>query len=200
MSSFRAIESSSRRWLWPHLAAMGILLTGQSAAWAEPASTSPVKSDAPQPVSVSQIEAARALRHRLLADPHRPTYHIVVPEGVCGPVDPNGAIFWKGRYHLMYIVQTSKGHCWAHVSSQDLVHWRQHPLALEPGEGDQGIFSGGAALDKNGVPTITYWGLGKPRGVCIATSTDENLDRWTKSPHNPLIRETGFGFTVARDA
>lgn len=137
--------------------------------------------------------ATRQLREKLLKDPYRPTYHLVTPEGLCGPFDPNGAIFWKGRYHLMYIVQTEKGHCWAHVSSIDLLHWRYHPLALEPGDGDKGIFSGGAALDKNGVPTITYWGLGNPRGICIATSTDDNLDRWTKSPHNPVIRETQLG-------
>ncbi|HEY3321911.1 MAG TPA: glycoside hydrolase family 32 protein [Planctomycetota bacterium] len=142
------------------------------------------------------IENARQLREKLLRDPHRPTYHIVAPEGVCAPFDPNGALYWKGRYHLMYIVQTEKGHCWAHISSKDLVYWRQHPLALQPGEGDEGIYSGGAALDKNGVPTITYWGLGKPRGICIATSTDENLDVWTKSPHNPVIKETQHGLAV----
>jgi beta-fructofuranosidase len=142
----------------------------------------------------------RELREKLLKDPHRPVYHFVTPEGICRPFDPNGALFWKGRYHLMYIIQTEKGHCWAHVSSTDLLHWRQHPLALEPGEGDSGIFSGGAALDKNGVPTITYWGLGNPRGICLATSTDDNLDRWTKSPHNPVIRETQLGLTVVPPA
>ncbi|MFH1918728.1 MAG: glycoside hydrolase family 32 protein, partial [Planctomycetota bacterium] len=120
-------------------------------------------------------------------------YHFVSPAGVCHPFDPNGAIFWKGRYHLMYIFQNEKGHCWGHVSSTDLLHWRHHPPALEPGEGDMGIFSGGASLDKNGVPTITYWGLGNPRGICIATSTDDLIETWTKSPHNPVIRETAPG-------
>lgn len=141
------------------------------------------------------IKHSRELRARLLADSHRPVYHIVTPEGLCGPFDPNGAIFWKGLYHLMYIVQTDDGHCWAHISSKDLVHWRTHSLALEPGEGDEGIFSGGAALDKNGIPTITYWGLGNPRGICIATSTDKFLENWTKSSHNPVIRETQHGLT-----
>jgi len=142
------------------------------------------------------IQPARALREKLQKDPHRPGYHIVAPEGLCGPFDPNGALFWKGRYHLMYIIQTQKGHCWAHISSRDLVHWRHHPLCLEPGEGDRGIFSGGAFLDRNGTATITYWGLGDDRGICIATSTDDGLDRWTKSPHNPVIRQTGFGYAA----
>jgi beta-fructofuranosidase len=143
------------------------------------------------------IQPTRQLRVKLLEDPHRPGYHFVTPEGLCGPFDPNGALFWKDRYHLMYIFQNEKGHCWGHVSSKDLLHWRQHPPALEPGEGDAGIFSGGASLDKDGVPTITYWGLGGPRGICLATSTDELLETWTKSPHNPVIRETAHGLTVA---
>ena len=112
------------------------------------------------------IESARALRRVLLEDRHRPTYHITTPEGVCAPFDPNAALFWKGRYHLMYIVQTPKGHCWAHVSSVDLVHWRHHRLALEPGGIDTGIFSGGIGIDRNGVPTIMYWGLGEgPKSI-----------------------------------
>ena len=52
------------------------------------------------------ISASRALRAKLLGDPHRPGYHVVTPEGVCAPFDPNGALFWNGRYHLHTIVQT----------------------------------------------------------------------------------------------
>jgi len=143
------------------------------------------------------IQSTRKLRAKLQADPYRPGYHIVTPEGLCGPFDPNGALFWEGRYHLMYIIQTEKGHCWAHISSRDLVHWRHHPVALEPGGADDGIFSGGAFVDKNGVPTITYWGLGNPCGICVATSTDDELERWTKSPHNPVIRETARRWSTA---
>ena len=145
------------------------------------------------------IDSTRKLRDILLQDRHRPTYHLTAPEGVCAPFDPNGALFWKGRYHLMVIVQTEKGHCWAHVSSKDLVHWRHHPLALEPGGVDTGIFSGGAFVDKNGVPTITYWGLGEQAGICLATSSDDNLDCWTKSPHNPVIHQTEHGLTIGPD-
>ncbi len=139
---------------------------------------------------------ARTLREKYLRDPHRPGYHWVVPEGVHSPVDPNGALFWNGRYHLCYIYQNEGRHLWGHVSSVDLVHWRQHAPALVPGEGDEGIFSGGAFIDLNGVPTITYWGLGKPGGICIATSTDPELERWTKNPHNPVIRETACGLAI----
>ncbi len=145
------------------------------------------------------INNARAFRQHLLQDPHRPGYHFVAPEGRCAPFDPNGALFFKGRYHLMYIYQGPTGHAWGHASSTDLVHWRHHGPSLEPGEGDEGIFSGGVFVDRQGVPTITYWGLGKPRGICIATSTDDDLEHWAKSPHNPVIQETHWGYTVQNE-
>ena len=145
----------------------------------------------------AMIDHARALRERYLADPYRPGYHFMVPEGVHSPVDPNGALFWHGRYHLCYIYQHAGKHYWGHTSSVDLVHWRHHPPALGPGEGDDGIFSGGAFIDRDGVATITYWRLGKPDGIAIATSTDPNLDHWTKSPHNPVLPSTQFGWAEA---
>jgi len=150
------------------------------------------------------ITNTRAMHEKLLRDPCRPGYHFVSPSGRCAPFDINACIFWKGRYHIFYIFQNEKGHCWGHASSLDLVHWRHHPTALEPVEKERGtysgrallsgIFSGGAFIDKQGVPTITYWGLGS--GVCIATSTDDELEVWTNSPHNPVIRETRHGYAV----
>jgi len=130
------------------------------------------------------IADARSLRAKLLSDPHRPVYHLVSPEGICHPFDPNGAIFWRGKYHLMYIVQHG-GHCWGHATSIDLLHWRFLPLALTPGGGDTGIFSGGAFLSQAGQPTIIYHGCGV--GNCIATAKDEQLIEWQKLPTNPIV-------------
>jgi hypothetical protein len=39
-------------------------------------------------------------RRKLAADPHRPIYHYVNPEGTLN--DPNGLCFWQGRWHLFY--------------------------------------------------------------------------------------------------
>ncbi|MBI2297917.1 MAG: glycosyl hydrolase family 32, partial [Armatimonadetes bacterium] len=76
----------------------------------------------------------RGHRNRLLADPHRPVWHLCSPEGTAMPFDPNGALYWNGRYHLFHIYQhpglPHGGHCWAHVSSADLLHWRWHRTAL----------------------------------------------------------------------
>lgn len=149
------------------------------------------------------IRSARRLRDKLLRDPHRPTYHFVAPEGTAMPFDPNGCLYWRGRYHLFYIFQDQDlphgGHCWGHASSADLLHWRHHPTALAPmpGDPDIGIFSGNGFINKHGVPTLMYFGI--EAGICIATSEDDNLDHWTKHPANPVIpiaREGDAGFGV----
>ena len=52
---------------------------------------------------IGLIQGQREFRDVLLEDPYRPTYHFVNPEGRGMPFDPNGAIFWEGKYHLCYI-------------------------------------------------------------------------------------------------
>ncbi len=137
------------------------------------------------------VRSARQFRQHLLSDPHRPRYHFVVPEGRAMPFDPNGCLFWKGRYHLFYIFQDPDlpkgGHCWGHALSRDLLHWVHHPTALAPREGDPdvGIFSGNGLVNGDGVPTLIYFGI--DAGICIATSTDDDLEVWEKSPANPVI-------------
>jgi len=133
------------------------------------------------------VSGQRQFREKLLSDPHRPKYHFVSPEGRCMPFDSNGAIYWQGKYHLCYIFQDHRGHCWGHVSSKDLLHWRWHSPALAPAPGDvdRGIFSGNCFVNKQGQATMLYHGVGA--GNCIATSAEPELDRWTKLSSNPII-------------
>jgi beta-fructofuranosidase len=139
------------------------------------------------------IYSMQLYRAKLLNDKYRPTYHFAIPEGVANPFDPNGSIYWQGRYHLFYIFQPyrpregHRGDAWAHISSHNLVHWRFHPTALKPGEDDPeiAIYSGNTFLDKIGRPTIMYQGLGA--GNCIARSLDDDLNQWQKSEYNPVI-------------
>jgi len=133
------------------------------------------------------VSGQRQFREKLLSDPHRPKYHFVSPEGRCMPFDSNGAIYWRGKYHLCYIFQDHRGHCWGHVSSKDLLHWRWHnpALAPAPGDVDRGIFSGNCFVNKQGQATMLYHGVGA--GNCIATSAEPELDRWIKLPSNPII-------------
>ncbi len=153
------------------------------------------------PATPADIEVARAFRARLLADPYRPAFHFVFPEDDGRPGDPNGAFYANGRYHLMYLYnRTGVGFVWGHASSKDLLHWRHHPDAIGPGEGDEGCFSGGAFVDRDGRAILSYWGLWATRGICLAFSDDNQYERWTKSPANPVIRSTESGLTETRDA
>ncbi len=130
--------------------------------------------------------ANRAFREKLLRDPFRPGYHFVTPEGRCMPFDPNGAIYWKGRYHLFYIFQDARGHNWGHVSSTDLFHWRHHPTGLV-----SGMFSGNCFINKDGRPTICYHQVGQ--GNAMAVALDDELNEWQKLESNPITPKTQPG-------
>lgn len=141
-------------------------------------------------VADAPAENARALRERILSDPARPGYHFVMPEGVAMPFDPNGAIYWKGRYHLFYIFQDTRlgkrSDHWGHMSSTDLFHWRHHPTGLL-----DGMYSGNCFLNKEGVPTICYHQRGK--GNAMAVALDEDLNAWKKLDSNPITPRTEEG-------
>jgi beta-fructofuranosidase len=135
-------------------------------------------------------ETARALREKILSDPSRPGYHFVIPEGVGMPFDPNGAIYWKGRYHLFYIFQDTRSgtddHHWGHVSSTDLFHWRHHPTGLVGG-----MFSGNCFINTDGRPTMCYHQVGQ--GNAMAVAVDDDLNEWRKLDTNPITPETSEG-------
>jgi len=135
------------------------------------------------------IGAVRRLRAKLLANQYRPKYHVVSPEGSSIPFDPNGAIYYKGRYHLFYIFQDEGIHKWGHISSHDLLHWIQHPTALSPDDQspEEGIFSGSAfTLMEDGTPLLMYHGVNA--GNCVAIADDASLNTWTKMPANPIVK------------
>jgi beta-fructofuranosidase len=123
--------------------------------------------------------------------------------------DPNGPLYWNGRWHLFYQHNPDAPAwgrpCWGHVSSTDLVTWHRHPIALAPSDGwldGDGCWSGCARV-VGGVPTIYYTGVVghtddiRIESVMRATPADENLVTWIKDPA-PVIKgpaegaDTGF--------
>lgn len=152
------------------------------------------------PVPKNVIRDTRLFRERLLSDPYRPAYHFCIPDGNGMPGDPNGAFFANGRYHLMYLYNREEsGFCWGHISSTDLLHWRHHPDAIGPGDGDEGCFSGGAFVDTDGSAYLTYWMLWGARGIGMARSLDPSFNRWRKFESNPVIRSSEWGVTEMTD-
>lgn len=125
---------------------------------------------------------------------NRPQYHLAPPANWLN--DPNGLIEWNGTYHAFY--QYNPGgpyhHTihWGHATSDDLLHWEDHPVALTPdpdGPDRDGCWSG-CTVDDDGTARILYTGgRGGRQLPCLATATDETLDVWTKHPENPVVTE-----------
>ena len=130
--------------------------------------------------------------------------------------DPNGPIWWKGKYHLFYQLNPHAAvwgdmH-WGHAVSTDMIHWRHEPTALAPtpgGPDSEGCFSGSAVV-MNGTPTFIYTGVrNAPPGLAtlddghsrfietqlLATAEDDSLLRWKKL-EAPVIAAPPAGMTV----
>jgi len=138
-----------------------------------------------------------ASRELLARDAHRPRYHFLPPANWMN--DPNGLIHWRGRYHLFYqhnpLAPVFGPIHWGHVLSDDLVHWRDLPIALSPtpgSEDESGVWSG-CAVDADGTATVLYTAMRKRADgsrselPCLATSSDDDLRAWRKYPANPVI-------------
>ena len=127
-----------------------------------------------------------ASRQRQAADPYRPLYHYVNPEGPSN--DPNGFCYWQGRYHLFYqqYPPEDRRQHWGHACSEDLVYWRDLPIAIYPGI-EEKCYSGSALVEDDRVLACYH---GTRAGTMIATSSDPLLLNWDKIPGNPVIPET----------
>lgn len=122
-------------------------------------------------------------RRRLAADPYRPAYHYVNPEGMLN--DPNGLCCWQGRYHLFYQAyppEDPRQH-WGHAVSKDLVHWVDLLLAIYPGI-EKHCFSGSTLVERDRVIAMYH---GTHAGNMVAVSSDPLLLNWEKIPGNPVI-------------
>ena len=124
-----------------------------------------------------------ASRERLAIDPARPLYHFSPPENYMN--DPNGLCHWGGMYHLFYQFRPDgiDNVHWGHSVSEDLVHWKDLPLALYPDQ-ENDCFSGQILVEDDRV-IATYHGTGA--GNAIATASDPLLLNWQKHTSNPVI-------------
>ncbi len=125
------------------------------------------------------------------------TYHLIHPgPGGAFPGDPNCAFYWKGKYHLHYIYNHD-GVNFAHVSSDDLVHWKWQPTTLTQRIIGHGMFSGTGFFTKEGQPAIIYHGWGSGRNQ-LAIAQDDKLETWGKSyPLEPKINPGQDGDKIA---
>jgi fructan beta-fructosidase len=135
--------------------------------------------------------------------------HFKAPRGWIN--DPNGLVYFNGRYHLFYQhypegLTWGPMH-WGHAVSSDLNQWQHKPIALEPDA--QGMcFSGSAIVDWNDdsglfdgqAGLIAFYTAhrdkedfdrGYEQDQCIAYSSDSG-ETWTKYSNNPVLSNPGF--------
>ncbi|WP_348622660.1 GH32 C-terminal domain-containing protein [Paenibacillus peoriae] len=146
-------------------------------------------------------------RTPLLLDRHRPQYHVSPPAHWMN--EPHAPIYFDGQYHLFYQHNPHGPFFhqihWGHWVSQDLVHWRDLPVALAP-EKDQlapdGIWSGSASYDADGLPVLFFTAgndsASPNQSVALARSTytlDGNPDlvHWVKHPEPLIVQKKGMG-------
>ena len=130
-----------------------------------------------------QLERFAASRARMAGDPHRPIYHYVNPEGSLN--DPNGLCFWQGRWHLFYQAyppEDPRQH-WGHAVSDDLIHWRDLPIAIYPNP-EEKCFSGTTYVEDDRVIAMYH---GTMVGSMVAVSSDPLLLNWDKVTGEAVI-------------
>ena len=126
-------------------------------------------------------------------DFHRPTYHFLPAANWMN--DPNGVVQWQGRYHLFfqynpYGAYHANMH-WGHAVSDDLLHWRELPIAITPtpNSPDQGGIWSGCVVNNDGTPVAFYTGANDDYTLqvqCLAEGNDD-LTIWEKFEGNPVL-------------
>jgi len=127
--------------------------------------------------------------------------------------DPNGMVYFNGIYHLFFQYYPAASvwgpmH-WGHAISEDLVHWKQLPIAIYPDKLGY-IFSGSVVVDS---ANTSGFGIGgKPPLVAIFTQHDTAGEHahtdtfqnqsiaysndggmtWVKYNGNPVLKNPGI--------
>lgn len=123
------------------------------------------------------------------SDAQRPRYHAMPPRAWTN--EPHGLVRWRGQYHLFYQKNANGpywGHIhWGHMTSPDLLHWTEQPMALtpEPGPDSEGCWSGSAIVANDKIVLVYTGGDGKRASICMASSEDGL--HFTKHRGNPVI-------------
>lgn len=133
----------------------------------------------------------------------QPSLHFTPPLGWMN--DPNGLIFFKNEYHLFYQYHPYETKWnqmyWGHATSDDLIKWRDLPIALAPCEeyendSEGGCFSGTALVHEDKL-FLFYTAVTKNKGgdliqkQCVAMSEDGL--HFTKYENNPIIQVDNLG-------
>lgn len=127
--------------------------------------------------------------------------------------EPHAPVYYNGMYHLFYQQNMSGSYWrnigWGHLVSTDMVNWTPVKEAITPTEDSivpDGVWSGGATLDKNGVPLLFFTagndaygeveGLISNQNIGVAYPadlSDPNLTDWVICDELAIIQQAGQG-------
>lgn len=165
-------------------------------------------------ITVPEIEFSEIwLQNILTGDYTRPQFH-------GGPYqfwmnEPHAPIYYNGMYHLFYQANMTGSYwrniCWGHLVSTDMVSWKPVKEAIVPTEDSvvpDGVWSGGATLDANGVPLLFFTagndsfrneeGLISNQNIGVAYPadlSDPELTDWIICKDLAIIQKSGQGRT-----
>lgn len=134
----------------------------------------------------------------------RPAFHFTAAEGWIN--DPLGVTWKDGQYHLFYQYvpgrTTWASNChWGHATSPDMIAWTEQGVAVAPGDGDDGVWSGSIVTGTDGAATMFYTSVTEPDlgigTVRSATPDSDSWDSWTKG--GKLMTAPDLGVVAYRD-
>lgn len=131
-------------------------------------------------------------KKRFQGDYLRPIFHAIPNSAWTN--ESYGLIYFNQKYHLFFQKNPNGPYLyfmhWGHLSSSDLINWKEEKIALAPGANLEsfGIWSGCSILDKTGFPQFFYTGVnGNWASINKAISIDSSLIELKKSDLNPII-------------
>ena len=126
--------------------------------------------------------------------------------------EPHAPLYYNGVYHLFFQSNSFgpywRGISWGHLVSPDTVRWRPVKDAIVPEEGGvcpDGVWTGGATLDKNGVPVLFFAaanydyaakGMISNQNIGVAWPADladPELTDWVVSDALAIVQQPGQG-------
>jgi levanase/levanbiose-producing levanase len=159
----------------------------------------------------SRLDAARPETVPTETSRFRPAVHFTARDTWLN--DPNGLVFLDGLYHLFF-QNNPYGNVWGnmswgHATSDDLLHWTEHPVAIACDETED-IFSGSVVVDHGNtsgfgtadapalvaIYTSAYKAASEHNGTqaqSLAYSADAGMT-WRKYEGNPVLSRNSAHF------
>lgn len=147
----------------------------------------------------------------------RPLIHFTADSGWIN--DPHGITYRDGEYHAFFqyipgITHWAPNCHWGHAVGIDLLSLRELPVAIAPGDGDGGIWTGSLVHDAPGGTRIFYTSTAEPNigigRIRVATPLDDDWIGWKKGAivadappgldiiayRDPFLRREGDGWRM----